>query len=325
MRKWLVLACVFTVTGATAQTPPPASPPPGLEPLIPVWAQIETVDARSAPGPAMWHVTRGNSEVWIVGTVSAIPKTLNWNKRAITDLMEGATQVITPPGATAGFFEASWLLISYGGRLSLPRGQKLESTMPDEMRARFIATRTMLGKDASRYETDTPVRAALRLMGDFWDKSQLNGPGAGQVITRLARDHDVPRKPSAIFEAAPLIKEVLTLPIAQQNVCLAATMEDIDRLSKHGEAAAQAWAVGDVKGVKAHFAEQRLLECFAAAAHTVAALNQGNADTTVTAIDAALAKPGKTIAVVDMGPLLRKGGVLAQLEAKGLKIEGPAE
>lgn len=322
MRKWLVLACFFTGAAATAQTP---APPPGLEPAIPVWAQIETVDARTAPGPAMWHVTRGNSEVWIVGTVGTMPKGMGWNKRAITELMDGATGVITPPGASAGFFEASWLLISYGGRLSLPRGQKLEDTMPPEMRARFVATRTMLGKEAGRYETDTPVRAAARLMGDFWDKSQLNGQDAGAVIGKLARDHDIPRKPAAMFEAAPLIKEVLTLPIAQQNVCLAATLEDIDRLSKHGEAAAEAWAVGDIKGVKAHFADSRLMDCFAAAAHSVAALNQSGTDATVTAIDAALARPGKTIALVGMGPLLRKGGVLAQLEARGLKIEGPAE
>lgn len=323
MRKLLTLACILTVTGATAQ--PVLPPPPGLEPAVPVWAQIETVDARSAPGPAMWHITKGNSDVWIVGTVNSMPKNLNWNKRAITELMDGATQVITPPGATAGFFEASWLLISYGGRLSLPRGQKLENTMPEEMRARFVATRTLLGKDAGRYETDTPVRAALRLMGDFWDKSQLNGQDAGGLINKLARDHDVPRKPAAMFEAAPLIKEVLTLPIAQQNVCLNATLEDIDRLSRHGEAAAQAWAVGDIKGVKAHFAEQRLLECFAAATKSVAALNQSGVTAMITAIDAALEKPGKTIVLIGMGPLLRRNGVLEQLEAQHLTIEGPAE
>lgn len=323
MRKLLTLACILTVTGATAQTVPP--PPQGLDPVVPVWAEVETVDARSAPGPAMWHITKGNSEVWIVGTVNTMPKGLSWNKRAITDLMEGATGVITPPEATAGFFEAGWLLISYGGRLSLPRGQKLEDTMPPDMKARFITTRTQLGKDAGRYETDTPVRAAARLMGDFWDKSQLNGQDAGQVIFKLARDHDVPRKPAAAFEAAPLIREVLTLPIAQQNVCLNATLEDIDRLSRHGEAAAQAWAVGDLKGVKAHFADSRLFDCFAAAAHTVAAFTQNGNDAYVTAIDAALAKPGKTIAVVPMGPLLRKGGVLEQLEAQHLTIEGPAE
>ena len=45
----------------------------------------------------------------------------------------------------------------------------------------------------------------------------------------------------------------------------------------------------------------------------------------VTAIDAALNQPGKTIVVINMGPLLRKGGVLERLEAKHIQIEAPAE
>jgi uncharacterized protein YbaP (TraB family) len=324
MRKLLALACVLAMPHAALAQSVPASASDPAPPLIPQWGEIETVDSRAAPGPALWHVTKGNSEVWIVGTVGSMPKDLAWNKHAIVDLMDGAGAVITPPGAGMGLFEASWMLISYGGRLSLPRGQKLEDTMPPAMRARFAATRTLLGQNADRYETDTPVRAALRLMQDFGDKFQLRGDGAG-AVSALARQHDVPRKPAATFEAAPIIKEVLTLPVAQQNVCLEATLEDIDRLSKHAQAAAEAWAVGDVKGVKAHFAESRLFDCMAAAAHTVAAMNQNSVDATVTAIDTALQKPGKTIALVSMGPLLRKGGVLEQLEARHLTIEGPAE
>jgi hypothetical protein len=45
----------------------------------------------------------------------------------------------------------------------------------------------------------------------------------------------------------------------------------------------------------------------------------------VSAIDAALNKPGKTIVVTHMGPLLRKNGVLERLQAKGIAIEAPAE
>lgn len=319
MRKWLAVACIFTGTSAAAQ------PAPMVEPTVPVWAEVETVNANASPGPALWHVTKGNSEVWILGTIGALPKSVTWSKRAISDLMDSATSVILPPDATAGLFEGSWFLISYGGRLSLPRGQKLEATMPEEMRSRFVVTRTMLGKDADRYETDTPIRAALRLMQDYNAKAGPMGQGPGAVVGKLARDHKVPQKAAATFEAIPALKEVLTLPIAAQDVCLAATMEDIDRLSHHAEAAAEAWAVGDVKGVKTHFAESRLFDCIAAAAHTVAAFNQNGTAATVTAIDAALDKPGRTIVLIGMGPLLRKGGVLEQLQAQHLTIEGPAE
>lgn len=321
MRKWLAFACIFTVPSAAAQP----APPPSVEPAIPVWGDIETVDVHSAPGPAFWHIAKGNSEVWIIGTIGSLPKRITWNTRPISELMDGATAVIQPPGATTGLFEGSWFLISYGGRLSLPRGQKLEDTMPEAMRARFIATRTLLGKEADHYETDSPIRAALRLMQDYNAKAGPRGQGPGDVVGKLARDHKIPQKPAASFEAIPALKEVLTLPIAQQNVCLAATLEDVARQTEHSDAAAQAWAVGDVKGVKAHFAESRLFECVTAMAHTVAAFDQNGTTALVTAIDAALEKPGKTIALIGMGPLLRKGGVLEQLERQHLTIEGPAE
>jgi hypothetical protein len=45
----------------------------------------------------------------------------------------------------------------------------------------------------------------------------------------------------------------------------------------------------------------------------------------VSAIDAALDRPGKAIVVIQMGPLLRKNGVLERLQARGIAMEHPAE
>jgi len=93
----------------------------------------------------------------------------------------------------------------------------------------------------------------------------------------------------------------------------------------HARPMAEAWAVGNVREVKEHFAESRLADCLAAAVHAFGAMQQNQVPAMVAAITAALDRPGKTFAVVDIGPLLRKGGVLEQLEAKGLTIEAPPE
>jgi hypothetical protein len=45
----------------------------------------------------------------------------------------------------------------------------------------------------------------------------------------------------------------------------------------------------------------------------------------VAAIEAALAKPGHALAVVQLRPLLAKGGVLDQLRAKGYQVKTPGE
>jgi hypothetical protein len=292
---------------------------------VPDWANVETVEVEARPGPAVWHLTRGSSEVWILGTVGQMPKGLDWNKQYLSDLLDGARAIITPPRVSVSLFDAGWFLISYGGRLSLSRGQKLEAIMPEPMRARFVATRTALGQDEGRYQTDSPIRAAMRLQQDSSSKLSLTGQEPMQTISKLARDKHVPAEPAMKWDPLPVAKEVLTLSIAQQQACLAEAVEDVDRQQHHAAAAAQAWAVGDVRSLKANFAESRLSDCIVAAAHSYSNMNEQTIAAFVGAVDAALDKPGKTVAVIGMGPLLRKDGVLARLEARHIAIEGPAE
>ena len=117
----------------------------------------------------------------------------------------------------------------------------------------------------------------------------------------------------AQYEVVDTFKEVLNLSLAQQQVCLGEAVEDVNRMSGHAAIAARAWAVGDVKTVEANYARSRLYDCVTAAVQHVADLSERNISDTVTAIDGALNKPGKTIVEVAIGPLLRRNGVLQRL------------
>ena len=77
--------------------------------------------------------------------------------------------------------------------------------------------------------------------------------------------------------------------------------------------------------VKANYGESRLADCVIAAVHSVAGISERNVVDYTAAINAALDKPGKSIAVIDIGPLLKRDGVLERLEALHVAIEGPAE
>jgi len=120
-------------------------------------------------------------------------------------------------------------------------------------------------------------------------------------------------------------EDVLKLNLDQQRACLAQSVDDIDRQLAHAIPAAEAWAVGDIRAVKANYAESRLADCVIAAVHSVAGINERNVADYTAAIDTALNTPGKSIAVIDIGPLLRRGGVLERLQARNVAIEGPAE
>lgn len=289
------------------------------------WGAPEIVEVQAAPGPAVWHLTRGDSEVWILGTVGGMPDGLTWNKNYLAELLDGARAILLPPRPSVGVFEGAWFLLTNGSKFSLPRGQALEPSLSPELRARFVATREHLGQTENRYKTDTPLRAALRLFQDLQDKLNLTREEPRDTIDRLARSKHVPNAPIARYEVLDAAEDVLKLNPEQQRVCLAQSVEDVDRQLTHAVPAARAWAIGDIRNVKANYAESRLADCVIAAVHSVAGLNERNVADYTAAINAALDKPGKTIAVIDIGPLLRRDGVLERLQALKVAIEGPAE
>jgi hypothetical protein len=289
------------------------------------WGAPEIVEVQAAPGPAVWHLTRGDSEVWILGTVGSMPDGLTWNKNYLGALLDGARAILLPPRPSIGVFEGAWFLITNGSKFSLPRGQSLEPSLSAELRARFVATREHLGQDENRYKTDTPLRAALRLQQDLQDKLDLTRDEPRDTIGRLARAKHVPSAPIARYEVLDAAEDVLKLNPEQQRVCLAQSVEDVDRQIVHAVPAAQAWAIGDLKDLKANYGESRLANCVIAAVHSVANISERDVADYTAAIDAALDKPGKTIAVIDIGPLLRRGGVLERLQALQVAIEGPAQ
>jgi hypothetical protein len=240
-------------------------------------------------------------------------------------LLDGARAILLPPRPSVGVFEGAWFLLNNGSKLSLPRGQTLEASLSPELRARFVATRERLDQKESRYRTDTPLRAALRLFQDMQDKLDLTRDEPRSTIASLARSKRVPSKPIARYEVLDAAEDVLKLSLEQQRVCLAQSVEDVDRQLAHAIPAAQAWAIGDIHNVKANYAEARVVDCVVAAVHSVAGINERNVADYTTAIDTALNTPGKAIAVIDIGPLLRRGGVLERLAALNVAIEGPAE
>lgn len=292
---------------------------------VPDWAEIEAVEVNAKPGPAVWHLTRGNSEVWILGLVGAIPKDMDWNKQYLSELFDGARAIVMPPKANVALTDIAWFLIRHGGELRLPRGQTLEEGLPEDLRARFEAARDSVGGDRDEYHTDIPIRAAMRLQQDFVKKAGLSGREPRETIDDLARDKRIHSIPVTRFEAMDAVRDILKLTPQQQRVCLAQAVEDVAWGLGHAAPAARAWGRGDIKTVKANYSESRLGNCIIEAVQAIGDINTRNSAEYVSAIDAALNQPGKRIVVIGMGPLLRRGGVLERLQALHLAIESPAE
>ena len=72
---------------------------------------------------------------------------LEWVRAEVTepstlpDALKGAHALLLPPKASAGLFDMLWLLAWHSDALYLPRGTTVESTLPADLRTRFISAR----------------------------------------------------------------------------------------------------------------------------------------------------------------------------------------
>ena len=311
----LIASCLIAAAPAPVQDTPPIND----------WSNIETVIVTAkAPGPALWHVAKGNSEVWILPMVQPLPTDLKWNSDEIRVLLRGAHALLLPPGAQVGLFEGAWFLLTGMGTLEQPDGVSLESTLPDALRKRFVVQREQIHEDADRYEKYLPAIAALMLESDYWKASDLNIYAPQRTIERLASSEGVSSHAVALYPAMDVIHDVPKMSAGAHLACLEFALNDIDIESAHAVAAAQAWAVGDLAGMKANYSETKLDACLAQN-NAYAVLRERAIGDMTKAIASALERPGKSFALVPMGTFLRKGGVLERLNAAGLTISGPGD
>jgi uncharacterized protein YbaP (TraB family) len=311
-----IALAISTLAWSQAQQ---AAPPPVSD-----WS-IETVIVTARqPGPAFWHIKRGNSEVFILGTLGPLPKDLKWETGSLDRIISGARVVLLPPRGQVGLFEGAWFLITQGDVLRLPDGQKLEQVLSGRLKQRFLAARNAVHRDADRYAEDKPSVAGFRLEQDFLKANDFALTEPNARIEGLAATRAVPSRHIATYPALDVIKEVPALSSEGNFKCLADSLDDIDVMSLHARLAARAWADGDLDGIKAHYSEPKALDCLGQSA-TFTSLWANSVKDTVAAVNDGLGRSGKMVIVINVGELLRRGGVLERLKAQGLAIEGPGD
>ena len=289
---------------------------------MPAWADpswtVGELTVTPRPGPVLWRVSKGNSVVWIIGSLPVMPKGQVWNSARLERVIDGANVVLIRPRATVDLFTVIGIL----SHLNLPDGRTLDRELPPDLATRFARVRTLVGQSPTRYAHLKPVWAGLRLYLDYDASAKMNRNEPEDTVIRLAHRHHAPVHPIATYRGKPVAKNLANLTDAQSQACLADVVQDIEFASAHAAPAAEAWAHGDLKTVRAHFAEPAFRLCLEQSPSFVALANQ-SVDDTVKAIDAALAHPDKSVAIFSLDDLLREGGALARLRAEGASVTAP--
>lgn len=260
------------------------------------------VKGKIAAGPALWRVTDGDSQVIILGILPVFPKKQAWSTKRIEGALRGANGLITPAASSTDVGDM-WLMMSKKG---LPNRRTLKEDLPPALYARYEATARRASIPIKDFARDKPVWAGARLRREVLQKYGLSDDATVSVVKRLAGQAGVPVRAAGRYDMGPLFKTVNAMDDAASQACLTYTLDDIDFDIDRASIAAKAWSTGDICSVRANYQGSALLKCLSASPQAAALSDRGVADS-VSAVRTALQKPGKTVAVLPLALLLRKG------------------
>jgi len=322
--RWVLIpaAAALLLIGA-AQPPaapsavqaPAAAPDPGESAVV---QELEVIGRY--PGPPQWTVRRGGAEVVVLGALSPLPHTLEWNTHRFDRALDGARLVILPPTGRIGIFDGAYLLL-HQGDLHLPGGQRLWDRLTPDERRRFDALRTAANTDAKRYEHLKPAIAGMTLEADFDKAAGLSEAKPGSTVKRMADARQLHTQAEGL-PITSLFRAIVRMDDAGSHACLDAFLSDAERHRGQGQAMAAAWANGELGRLKGDYLSSAVEQCIAGAPGLQAFVEKLTRDAQGQ-IDGALAKGGKTVAVIDLRVLLRANGVLDRLKAEGAEISVP--
>jgi hypothetical protein len=286
--------------------------------------QRETVTVvANRTGPAIWHATRDGADVAILGIVQPLPDAFAWNTKPLEAILSGARLVLLPPQVRMGVFSGAWFYLTKSDLLHPPHGKTLWDILDPRVAAELAKACEFLREPRDRYNENSPIVAAMRLGSDFRHVDYLTTHEPEDSIAALAQARRVKARRIATYDLIPSGEELLKLPPAVTGRCIEAAIRDIYFQRRHVPAAANAWAIGDVGGMMANWSPSHYTECLVQLSSHATAIDARAIDDTVAAVDEAIGNGGRTVAVVEIGVLLRKGGVLDRLKAEGLSIAGP--
>jgi uncharacterized protein YbaP (TraB family) len=277
-------------------------------------------------GPGMWHVHRGAANLWILGSMSPLPKGITWRSKQLEQLLDGTNQVVVPKPFEIGIVRVLWLLITERNLLMVQGGKRLKDVMPPALHARFAVQRAKFTDDSDKWERYRPIIAAAFLQQAAFHQVGLSTRlDLGAAVRTLAKKHGVRIEELKIAGVHDVLDALKAMPTAAENACVDASLvtveHDLPRLVER----AQAWAAGNVERIASLREPPEVDACRAAldegagASELIALVRR----TWLDRLEKYLQGGGVTVAVVNMDMLLEKGGLLDELREKGYDIDAP--
>lgn len=312
-----MLALAAALLGPAPGRAAEAGPPPVLD---------EVVVTGERTGPGMWHVRHGAANLWILGSMSPLPKGITWRSKQFEGLLATTKQVVIPKPFEIGIVRILWLLITQRDLLMVQGGKRLKDVMPPDLYARFAAQRAKYTTDAAKWERYRPIVAAAFLQQAAFHQVGLSTRlDLGAAVRTLAEKHGVRVEELKIAGVRDFLDALKDMPRAAENSCVAASLVTVEKDLPRLVDRAQAWASGNVERIEKLHEPPEVDDCRAAleegagASELISLVRRSWLDR----MEKYLQGDEVTVAVVNLDMLLEKGGLLDELRAKGYAIDAP--
>ena len=308
----------------------PAAVAPGTAPAAPERME-EVVVAGRHEGPRMWIVRSDDHTLWILGTISPLPKKMVWQPDAVEEALK-QTQEVVPAwpsyGIGANPITALRVYIAWRHLQKPPDNLPLRQSLPPPLYARVEALRIRYAPHDNKIEQMRPMLAARELLTRVLDAAGLavRNEVQKEVLTLAARHGvRVHQDKLRIDDPVDVLKDVGATPLAGEVACLDAVVTLLETDLGNMQARANAWALGDVKALRQIPHADDRTACIAAVSTSerVRNLIVRAEDDWLIAVTDSLARNRGTLAVQSMDRLLGEHGTLATLRARGYLVEGP--
>jgi hypothetical protein len=337
--RWSAILFLFVLSGALstlAQTSAITAPPPPVPANVAELAEVTVTGVQ--PGPGLWRVAKGDHVMWVLGTLSPLPRSMQWTSQEVDTIIGESQQILLPPTvkfkADVGFFGKLFLLPSAYSARKNGDGRTLQQVLPPAVYARWqVLKQKYIGNDRG-IERWRPLFAAQELYEKAIKANDLSKTGGiAYSIDQLAKHHGVTEVSTSyqvVIEHPGDALKAFTQAAPHDVTCFIRTLDTVEQDMPAIKARANAWATGDLQILRQLPDSKRRDACISAIADAGFARALGLADvpekleaTWLAAARAALARNPQTFATLPMDELLKPGGYLSKLQAQGYEVEAP--
>ncbi|WP_199097936.1 TraB/GumN family protein [Dyella sp. ASV21] len=321
-------------THAWAQTGPVPATSAQARPAEAVNLQAVTVTGEQ-PGPPLWEVRSGGHVMWVIGTISPLPKHAQWQWHELEHALGQSTELLEAPSARLRMPGSlfSRLALQPNARLN-PGGASLQRLLPPDMYARWQALKRQYLDNDEALDFTRPIVAAEALYDKALSANDLSDDtDVAAMVEKLAHRHGtrlIDARYELVISRAPGQLNSAEQEQAEGIACLDETMRLVESQLPQLAARANAWSTGDMKTLQSLMQGTHYDPCVVTAINgdfehqlNIPDLPARIEDAWIAAAKDALIRNRHSVAILSMEQVMAPDGYLAKLRSMGYVVRPP--